>query len=51
LPAAQNVIKHIVDEEKTHVGELMGLIFYLDPESKRLFDKGLEEFNKEFKER
>ena len=50
-PSAQNVIKHIVNEEKTHVGELMGLIFYLDPESKVLFEKGLEEFNKEYKER
>ena len=49
--SAQNTTQHIVDEEKTHVGELMGLIFYLDPESKRLFEKGLEEFNKELKER
>ncbi|MBE7073772.1 MAG: ubiquinone biosynthesis protein COQ7 [Clostridiales bacterium] len=49
--SAQNVIKHIVEEEKTHVGELMGLIFMLDPESKGLFEKGLNEFNREYKER
>lgn len=47
--AAQNMIKHIVKEEKMHVGELMGLIFSLDPQSKEEFYRGLKEFEAENK--
>lgn len=34
----------IVNEEKLHVGQLFGLLFYLDPMSKTQFEKGLNEF-------
>ena len=43
--AAQQTIRDIVLEEKLHVGQLFGLLFSLDPESKTQFEKGLEEFN------
>ncbi len=43
---AKNTIMDIAKEEKLHVGQLFGLIFKLDPESKTQFEKGLEEFNK-----
>lgn len=41
---AQNTIKDIVKEEKLHVGQLFGLLFRLDPESKIQFEKGIKEF-------
>ena len=47
--SAKNTIRHIVDEEKVHVGELFGLLFYLDPDSKTFFFVCLKEFNEEFK--
>ncbi len=50
LPVAIETIKDITQEEKLHVGQLFGLVFYLDPESKTLFEKGLEEFNKTLKD-
>ena len=46
LPVAKETIKDIAKEEKLHVGQLFGLIFMLDPESKEQFEKGLAEFNK-----
>lgn len=49
VESAKNAISDIVKEEKLHVGQLMGLIFKLDPESKTQFYKGLEEFNEENK--
>ena len=45
--SAKRAIRDIAKEEKLHVGQLMGLIFKLDPESKEQFYKGLEEFNEE----
>lgn len=42
--SAKRAISDIVKEEKLHVGQLMGLIFKLDPEGKEQFFKGLEEF-------
>ena len=45
--SAKRAISDIVKEEKLHVGQLMGLIFKLDPESKEQFFKGLEEFKQE----
>ena len=46
-PKAKQTISHIVEEEKHHVGELFGLLFSLDPESKEQFEKGLKEFNQD----
>lgn len=43
--AAQQTIRDIAREEKLHVGQLFGLLFSLDPESKTQFEKGVEEFN------
>ena len=37
-------LKDIVNEEKVHVGQLFGLLFYLDPDSQKLFEQGLNEF-------
>ncbi len=42
---AQETIRDIVKEEKLHVGQLFGLLFSLDNESKTQFEKGIEEFN------
>ena len=44
--AAQRTIRDIAREEKFHVGQLFGLLFSLDSESKMQFEKGLEEFGK-----
>ncbi len=44
LPSAQKTIKDIAREEKLHVGQLFGLLFKLDPESKEQFERGLKEF-------
>lgn len=42
--SAKETISDIVKEEKLHVGQLFGLLFSLDPESKTQFEKGLKEF-------
>ncbi len=42
---ARETLRDIVKEEKLHVGQLFGLLFSLDPESKTQFEKGLNEFN------
>lgn len=42
---ASETLRDIVKEEKLHVGQLFGLLFSLDPESKIQFEKGLNEFN------
>ncbi len=47
--SAQATIRDIVNEEKVHVGQLFGLLFYLDPDSKKYFEQGLNEFNNENK--
>ena len=41
---ARQVWQHIKNEELVHVGELLGLINYLDPEQKQYVEKGLLEF-------
>lgn len=46
---AKQTINHIVDEEKMHVGELFALLFQLDPMSKKQFERGYQEFVKDFK--
>ena len=43
-PVAKQTIRDIANEEKLHTGQLFGLIFKLDPESKAQFEKGLKEF-------
>ena len=37
-------LKDIVNEEKVHTGQLFGLLFYLDPDSQKYFEQGLNEF-------
>ena len=41
---AKEVLGNIVKEEKHHVGELFGLLFKLDQESRVEFERGLKEF-------
>ncbi len=41
----KETIKDIMLEEMLHVGQLFGLLFYLNPESRTQFEKGLNEFN------
>lgn len=41
---AKETIRDISKEEKLHVGQLFGLIFKLDPESRTQFEAGLKEF-------
>ena len=43
-PAAKQTLTDIVNEEKMHVGQLFGLLFQLDPDSKQQFDRGYQEF-------
>jgi len=43
-PAAKQTILDIVNEEKMHVGQLFGLLFRLDPMSKKQFELGYQEF-------
>lgn len=42
--SAKETIRDIAKEEKLHVGQLFGLLFSLDPETKTQFEKGLNEF-------
>lgn len=37
-------LRDIVTEERVHVGQLFGLLFYLDPDSQKYFEQGLNEF-------
>lgn len=46
-PTYRATLQDIVSEEKVHVGQLFGLLFMLDPSSKELFEKGLNEFTKQ----
>lgn len=41
---ARQTWQHIKNEELVHVGELLGLISYLDPDQKQFVQKGLNEF-------
>lgn len=47
--SAKATILDIMDEEKVHVGQLFGLLFSLDPDTKKYFEQGLKEFNDENK--
>ena len=42
--SAKETIRDIAKEEKLHVGQLFGLLFSLDPETKTQFEKGVKEF-------
>ena len=44
-PAAKAVLADIRDEEKVHVGELITLMRYLDPQEASFFLEGEEEVN------
>ena len=44
--AAKQTIADIINEEKMHVGQLFGLLFQLDPASKKQFELGYQEFLK-----
>lgn len=44
--AAKQTIADIINEEKMHVGQLFGLLFRLDPSSKKQFELGCQEFIK-----
>jgi rubrerythrin len=39
----KKVIESVLAEEKTHVGEFIKALFYLDPEEKKYYTKGMEE--------
>ena len=41
---ARQTWTHIKNEELVHIGELLGLINYLDPEQMQFIEKGLSEF-------
>ncbi len=46
-PIVNRTLIDIVNEEKLHVGQLFGLLFFLDPTSQTQFEKGLNEFMKD----
>lgn len=43
--SAQITTRDIMQEEEVHIGELMALLFKLDPGFKKRFDEGVAEFN------
>ena len=45
IDLAKQTWRNIRDEELTHVGELLGLLYYLAPYQKEFVEKGLDEFN------
>ena len=49
IKIAKSTWKNIRDEELTHVGELLGLLFYLAPYQKEFVEKGLKEFTDRLK--
>lgn len=48
-PIARETWISIRDEEMVHVGELIALINYLNPNEKELMEKGINEFNQRLK--
>lgn len=46
VSAAKSTWENIRNEELVHVGELLGLLFYLAPYQKQYIEEGFEEFNK-----
>lgn len=49
IEAAKQTLINIRDEELTHVGELLGLLFYLAPYQKEFVEKGINEFSDRLK--
>lgn len=45
IDAARATWQNIRDEEMVHVGELLGLLYYLAPYQKQFVEQGLDEFN------
>ncbi len=45
--SAKSTISDIVKEEKVHVGQLFGLLFQLDEESRLEFERGFKEFQED----
>ncbi len=45
IDAARATWQNIRDEEMVHVGELLGLLYYLAPYQKQFVEQGLAEFN------
>jgi len=40
---ARAVLKDVADEERTHVGEFLRVLHYLEPDEQRLYEEGFEE--------
>ncbi|MEG1106288.1 MAG: demethoxyubiquinone hydroxylase family protein, partial [Eubacterium sp.] len=47
---AKKVLADVRDEEKSHMGELITLLRYLDPEEAELFESGVEEVHEMLEE-
>ncbi|MBQ7373828.1 MAG: hypothetical protein IJW64_04610 [Clostridia bacterium] len=47
---AKETWTNIKNEELTHIGELLGLLNYLDPNQKQFVQKGLVEFSERLKQ-
>ena len=47
---AKETWKSIKGEELVHIGELLGLLNYLDPSQKQFVQKGLAEFSEQLKQ-
>ena len=45
IDGARAKCQKIRDEEMVHVGELLGLLYYLAPYQKQFVEQGLDEFN------
>lgn len=48
---AKQTWENIRDEELVHVGELLGLLYWLAPYQKEFVERGLNEFNERLNER
>lgn len=51
IEASKETWEFIRDGELIHVGELLGMFFYLSPYQKQLVEQGLQRFNKRIKEK
>lgn len=49
IEVAKATWENIRNEELTHVGELLGLLFYLAPYQKQYVEQGIKEFNERLK--
>lgn len=51
IEASKETWEFIRDGELMHIGELLGMFFYLAPYQKQLVEQGLQRFNKRIKEK